>query len=113
VRQSTVEQWVIENRTKENHEFHLHQVHFLTQSQNNFEMNGSKPAPGIEGQLLDTVEVPYWDGNLHHKYPSVTVLVDFRGPDIGDFVFHCHILEHKDGGMMAIIRVVPPGPNAQ
>jgi FtsP/CotA-like multicopper oxidase with cupredoxin domain len=107
VRQGTVERWVIENRTKENHEFHLHQVHFLVQSQDHFEMNGSKPAPGIEGQMLDTVEVPYWDGNPHHQYPSVTVLVDFRGPDIGDFVFHCHILEHEDGGMMSIIRVVP------
>jgi suppressor of ftsI len=28
-------------------------------------------------------------------------------PDIGNFVFHCHILEHEDGGMMNIIQVVP------
>ena len=33
--------------------------------------------------------------------------MDFRGPDVGDFVYHCHILAHEDGGMMAIIRVVP------
>jgi len=26
---------------------------------------------------------------------------------VGDFVYHCHILEHEDGGMMAHIRVVP------
>ena len=32
--------------------------------------------------------------------------MDFRGPDIGDFVFHCHILGHEDRGMMAIERVV-------
>jgi len=37
----------------------------------------------------------------------VTVRLDFRGPDIGDFVYHCHILAHEDGGMMAIIRVLP------
>jgi hypothetical protein len=30
---------------------------------------------------------------------------DFRGPDTGDFVYHCHIAEHEDDGMMAIIRV--------
>jgi FtsP/CotA-like multicopper oxidase with cupredoxin domain len=24
----------------------------------------------------------------------------------GDFVYHCHILEHEDGGMMAAVRVV-------
>jgi len=26
---------------------------------------------------------------------------------IGDFVYHCHILDHEDLGMMAIIRVKP------
>jgi FtsP/CotA-like multicopper oxidase with cupredoxin domain len=25
----------------------------------------------------------------------------------GDFVYHCHILDHEDRGMMAIIRVQP------
>jgi FtsP/CotA-like multicopper oxidase with cupredoxin domain len=34
--------------------------------------------------------------------------MDFRGADVGDFVYHCHILGHEDGGMMAIIRVLPP-----
>lgn len=105
--QGTVEEWTIQNRALENHEFHLHQVHFLVKSQDNFELNGTAPAPGIVGQLADTVDVPFWDGNPAHPYPSVKVLVDFRGPDIGDFVFHCHILEHEDGGMMGIIRVIP------
>ena len=31
--------------------------------------------------------------------------MDFRGPTIGDFLYHCHILDHEDAGMMAIIRV--------
>ncbi|PNE12466.1 MAG: hypothetical protein CR217_03255 [Beijerinckiaceae bacterium] len=34
--------------------------------------------------------------------------MDFRGHDIGDFVFHCHILGHEDLGMMNIIRVQAP-----
>ncbi len=107
VQQGTVEEWTIQNRSRENHEFHLHQVHFLTESQSNFTVNGSAPAPAVLGQVEDTVEVPYWDGNPDHPYPSIKVLVDFRGPDLGDFVFHCHILEHEDSGMMGIIRVVP------
>jgi hypothetical protein len=36
------------------------------------------------------------------------VKLDFRGPTTGDFVYHCHILDHEDGGMMAIIRVKNP-----
>lgn len=110
--QGSVEDWTIQNRTEENHEFHIHQIHFMVMSQNNFQQNGSKPIKVLQGQLLDMIDVPFWDGKRGHKYPSVTVRLDFRGQDIGDFVYHCHILEHEDGGMMAIIHVLP-GPAAK
>jgi len=97
--QGAVEDWIIENRTFENHEFHQHQIHFLLE-----EVNGV-PVPPERQQFLDMVQVPYWSGEDH--YPSVKVRMDFRGPDIGDFVYHCHILAHEDGGMMAVIRVLP------
>jgi len=105
--QGAVEDWTLENRTLENHEFHTHQIHFLVLSQDNFEVNGTRADHRIEGQFLDTVQVPYWDGNPTHPFPSVTVRMDFRGLDIGDFVYHCHIAEHEDNGMMSIIRVLP------
>ena len=107
--QGTVEEWIVQNRAGENHEFHFHQVHFLVKSQDNFELNGSVQSPAVTGQYLDMIQVPYWDGNPKHPYPSVTLLIDFRGPDIGDFVFHCHILNHEDLGMMNIIRVQAAG----
>jgi FtsP/CotA-like multicopper oxidase with cupredoxin domain len=110
--QGTVEEWTIENHTLENHEFHFHQVHFLVESQNNFDINQDAPAPAILGQYLDMVEVPHWDGNTNHAYPSVTVRIDFRGHDVGIFVFHCHILNHEDLGMMNIIQVVAPSDTA-
>ena len=87
--------------------FHIHQIHFLVESQDNFEVNGSQPDPSIQGQMLDTIQTPFWDGNPDHPFPSVTVRMDFRGPDIGDFVYHCHIAGHEDDGMMAIIRIEP------
>jgi L-ascorbate oxidase len=37
--------------------------------------------------------------------PAIVVDIPFSQP--GDFAFHCHILEHEDGGMMARIRVNP------
>jgi FtsP/CotA-like multicopper oxidase with cupredoxin domain len=98
--QGSVEDWTIQNRTGENHEFHLHQIHFLLMA-----VNGV-PVPPSQQQYYDTIQVPYWSGT--GPYPSVTVRADFRGPDIGDFVYHCHILGHEDNGMMAIIRVLPP-----
>jgi FtsP/CotA-like multicopper oxidase with cupredoxin domain len=105
--QGSVEDWIIENRAQENHEFHFHQIHFLVLSQDNFQTNGSQPVGAIQGQMLDMIEVPFWDGNPDHPYPSVKLRMDFRGPDVGDFVYHCHILNHEDQGMMAIIRVLP------
>jgi hypothetical protein len=34
--------------------------------------------------------------------------MDFRDPNtIGTFLYHCHLLEHEDGGMMGLIRVEP------
>jgi FtsP/CotA-like multicopper oxidase with cupredoxin domain len=85
----------------ENHEFHMHQIHFLVLAQNN-----EAPIPVDQGQYLDMLQVPFWSGT--GPYPSVTVRMDFRGMDVGDFVYHCHILGHEDAGMMAIIRVLPP-----
>jgi FtsP/CotA-like multicopper oxidase with cupredoxin domain len=104
--QDAVEVWTVQNRSQENHEFHIHQIHFQVISQNNF---GSHPqAPGIAGQYLDTIEVPAWDG-VSPNYPSVTLGLDFAGAVQGSFVFHCHILGHEDNGMMNIIQVGPPG----
>jgi FtsP/CotA-like multicopper oxidase with cupredoxin domain len=97
--QGSVEDWVIENHSGESHEFHIHQIHFLLLARN------GNPVPAGQSQYLDMVNVPFWKGK--GAYPSVKVRMDFRGPDIGDFVYHCHILEHEDNGMMAIIRVVP------
>jgi FtsP/CotA-like multicopper oxidase with cupredoxin domain len=106
--QGTVEEWTVQNRATQNHVFHIHQLHFLVESQNNFELNGSQQAPAITGQYLDTIQVPFWDQNPDHAYPSVTLRIDFRGSDIGKFVFHCHILGHEDLGMMNIIKVKSP-----
>jgi FtsP/CotA-like multicopper oxidase with cupredoxin domain len=97
--QGAIEDWVIENRTTEVHAFHLHQLHFVV-----LEINGvatNDPA------VRDTIVVPYWDGKST-TYTSVKVRIDFRDPEtVGMFLYHCHILDHEDGGMMAKIQVLP------
>ena len=105
--QGSVEKWIIQNIAQENHEFRMHQIHFQVLSQDNFEANGSPQAPAIDGQFLDMIEVPFWVGKKNVPIPQVQVLMDFRGMDIGTFVYHCHILSHEDLGMMAIIQVNP------
>ena len=56
--------------------------------------------------LADTINVTEWSGS--GPYHSVTLRMDFSDPNIaGQFVYHCHILDHEDGGMMATIQVDP------
>jgi len=99
--QGAVEDWTIENRTPEVHEFHIHQIHFLLIARDGV------PVPAEQQQYLDEVMVPYYKGT--GPFPSVTVRMDFRGPLVGDFLYHCHILDHEDNGMMAVLRVLPRG----
>ena len=102
-RQGTVEDWIIENRSNELHAFHIHQLHFML-----LDYLGQ---PVNEPFLRDTVNVPYYDGKAL-VYPSVRLRMDFRDPNtVGDFVFHCHLLEHEDNGMMGLIRVEPAAPS--
>jgi FtsP/CotA-like multicopper oxidase with cupredoxin domain len=105
VKRGTVEDWTILNYTQEVHDFHIHQIHYLVLSHSGIG-NG-------EHLLLDSVIVPYGvyvpgSGGSNTMIPgAVTMRMDFRGQIVGDFVYHCHILEHEDNGMMAKIRVLP------
>jgi len=99
VQQGDVEDWIIENRSAELHAFHIHQLHFLL-----LDWSG---VPVDEPFLRDTVNVPYFNGRTL-QYPSVRLRMDFRDPAIvGTFLYHCHLLEHEDGGMMGLVRVAP------
>jgi FtsP/CotA-like multicopper oxidase with cupredoxin domain len=103
VHSGTVEDWVIENTAMEDHIFHIHQIHFQVLEVNGQAVNDSA--------VRDTVDLPYWSGT--GAYPSVKVRMDFRDPNIvGTFVYHCHILQHEDAGMMGAIQVLPSSGSA-
>jgi suppressor of ftsI len=84
----TYQHWRIVNASSELHPMHIHQVHFLAYAEND--------KPIADPLWLDTVNVPYGG--------SVDVIMDFTDPVIkGMSVFHCHLLNHEDKGMMAKI----------
>ncbi|HEY5026833.1 MAG TPA: multicopper oxidase domain-containing protein [Candidatus Angelobacter sp.] len=86
VKVGTYQHWRVVNNTHELHPMHIHQVHFFSYAQNGVQL----PQP----EWLDTVSVPYGG--------SVDMIVDFTNPVIrGMSVFHCHLLNHEDKGMMA------------
>lgn len=117
------ETWELVNLTNEDHNFHIHQTRFRL-------LGGGPSSPGtLPGGIVLQDNVPVlhgtsWpgaaggcDGTVAawcaphggRSAPCVSPAVVVRTPfsQLGDFVYHCHILEHEDGGMMARIRVVP------
>jgi FtsP/CotA-like multicopper oxidase with cupredoxin domain len=84
----SLQHWRVLNPTKEVHPFHIHQVHFLVYAVDN--------KPVKDPVWLDTVNVSYGS--------SVDLVMDFTDTIIrGMSVFHCHLLNHEDKGMMAKI----------
>lgn len=101
VKTGTVERWTVLNLTAEVHDFHLHQVHFLIQA-----IDGTPvPNPRWVDTFLVPPRIPGANGSF--KPGTIQFLADFRDPVIrGTFLFHCHILDHEDRGMMAKIRAI-------
>ena len=84
----SLQHWRVLNPTREVHPFHIHQVHFLAYAVDN------KP-----------VKNPVWVDTVNVNYGgSVDLVMDFTDPIIrGMSLFHCHLLNHEDKGMMAKI----------
>jgi len=98
------ERWTLLNTSKELHVFHIHQTDFQVIS-----LNGvPQPFTGYQ----DTVSLPFATKQKGQLVPGeVTVIIPFTNPVmVGEFVYHCHIVQHADQGMMANIEVVAPAP---
>jgi FtsP/CotA-like multicopper oxidase with cupredoxin domain len=84
--------WVIRNDTKWDHPFHLHGYFFMAVDE--------RGAPLRPMQWKDTINVP--------MESTARFLVTFDERP-GEWMFHCHILDHADGGLMGTVRVGSPG----
>ena len=89
VKVGSMQHWRVVNATHELHPFHIHQIHFLAYAENGVRTKSP--------EWMDTVNVPYGNG-------TADLVMDFTDPIIrGMSVFHCHLLNHEDKGMMAKI----------
>lgn len=88
VQLGAVEIWAIRNPTPVSHPFHIHDIQFRILDRN------GRPPEAYEAGLKDTVLVD----------PDETVRVIAEFADYADpkqpYMYHCHLLEHEDAGMM-------------
>ncbi len=89
VKLGAVEEWTIRNVTEELHPFHIHVNEFQVIS-----VNGE---PYEASGLQDTIPLP-----INGEVVVRISFLDFTG----EFVYHCHIQNHADNGMMGIVEVV-------
>ncbi len=85
----SIEDWEIINAASMNHPFHLHVHPFQVISRN----GKSEPYHAWR----DTVSIS--------GYETVRIRIHFKD-FVGKTVYHCHILDHEDKGMMGILDVV-------
>jgi len=95
VRLGATEIWEITNRAammmRMPHSMHLHDVQFQI-----LDRNGKAPQPHEQGRK-DTVLIPPGE--------SVRIISRFRDYT-GVYMYHCHLLEHEDDGMMGQFEVI-------
>lgn len=108
----TTEIWQFANETAEAHPIHLHLVQFQILDRSSFDVVDGKVVPGSDRRPPDPDEAGWKDTAIVKPHELLRVIMRF-GPDgyLGNFVFHCHMLEHEDNDMMRQFTVVPPkGP---
>jgi len=88
------EVWSIRNMSPMAHPFHAHAIQYQILTRNGV------PASGTDLGWKDTF--------LVQPGETVRVIGDFATAE-GDYMYHCHILEHEDAGMMGYFRVGDTG----
>ena len=108
------EKWEMVQLATENHNFHMHQSRFVERTgntvsvvQDNFPLGVAVPDATIADQVannqLGTCTVQQWRSG-HCVSPPVVMDIPFT--QLGEFVYHCHILELVD--LLARDRSNPP-----
>jgi len=111
----TAEEWVLSSKFA-SHPFHIHvnpfQITSITWAQDQKDANGNVTAragePVGENDPNYAGMVGTWKDTIFVRQ-NVKVRVSTRYKRyIGDFVLHCHILDHEDQGMMQNVRITYP-----
>ncbi len=91
---NTIEKWTLINKDRGmrsfDHSFHVHASSFIVIS-----VNGKSPPVDYQG----------WQDTIYLPRGSVVEIAFPVTKTKGLYVYHCHILEHEDAGMMGLLKV--------
>ena len=101
-----VEDWEFYNFTMDSHPMHLHEVFF--------QVVNRQPLDRITGRPIRAPRAPEpWEAGWKDTvtcHPGEVTRVRMRFTNTGQFVWHCHIVEHEDNEMMRPFRIGPVQP---
>jgi len=96
-----VQEWTLVNNSQSLHTFHIHQTDFLVVKVNGHDV----PFESLRDNIPLGVHT---DGTGAIVGDTVVVRFVFEPIAAGPFVFHCHVLQHEDEGMMHNVCVYDP-----
>jgi FtsP/CotA-like multicopper oxidase with cupredoxin domain len=107
------EVWELYNATADAHPMHIHEIVFEV-------VNREALVLDDEGEVVEPIELTGditapepWEHGVKDTviaYPGQVTRVRARFDSPGQFVWHCHIVEHEDNEMMRPYRIGPEQP---
>lgn len=105
------EVWSFINITNFTHPMHIHLIQFQVLDRRPFDLDHYNR----DGSIIFTgpavppkVNERSWKDTIAAPAGQITRVIAKFGPFTGDYVWHCHILEHEDYDMMRPLRVIDP-----
>jgi spore coat protein A len=110
------EVWEFFNFTADAHPMHIHEIAFEVVNRESLVIDPVTDEPAQPVQLTGAVRpAEAWESGLKDTviaYPGEVTRVRAQFNVPGQFVWHCHIVEHEDNEMMRPFRIGPVDPNA-
>jgi FtsP/CotA-like multicopper oxidase with cupredoxin domain len=106
------EVWELYNASADAHPIHVHEIVFEVVNRQDIFANEETHEVDVVPGSLPTPPEP-WESGLKDTvtaYPGQVTRIRARFGTPGQFVWHCHILEHEDNEMMRPYRIGPVQP---
>jgi spore coat protein A len=106
------EVWEYYNATADAHPMHIHEVAFQVVNRQDIVVDENDGTVQVNGGSAPTPPEPWENGwkDTVVAYPGQVTRLRMRFASAGQFVWHCHIVEHEDNEMMRPYRIGPVQP---